>query len=302
MIRSMTGVGRAETTLARNKTKLIVEIRSANHKFMELNMKLPVVLASCENKVRELISEKIYRGSLQMAVSIHGINEDIGQNNGKYNRVLGLDFELLSNLLSLTRQLKKQYKITGELDVNTILQYPGMIVAVKPEEQERKNTTWLKARRAIIKALNTLNQMKKEEGVFLYKDFMRRVQKIALHLKNIEQRSKIIRKELQVKAVINSRNHRDLSAEQMSQLELLNSSKATTEEVVRLNSHIRSFMRSIRTPKIASVGRKLEFILAEMLREIETILAKGRDTQISRDGIQIKEEIDALREQVRNVE
>ncbi len=217
MIRSMTGVGRAETTLARNKTKLIVEIRSANHKFMELNMKLPVVLASCENKVRELISEKIYRGSLQMAVSIHGINnEDIGQNNGKYNRVLGLDFELLSNLLSLTRQLKKQYKITGELDVNTILQYPGMIVAVKPEEQERKNTTWLKARRAIIKALNTLNQMKKEEGVFLYKDFMRRVQKIALHLKNIEQRSKIIRKELQVKAVLNSRNHRDLSAEQMS--------------------------------------------------------------------------------------
>ncbi|MBS4015319.1 MAG: DUF1732 domain-containing protein [Candidatus Latescibacteria bacterium] len=301
MIRSMTGVGRAETSLARKKTKLIVEIRSANHKFIETNLKLPTALSGYEDKIRQLVSDNIFRGSIQMSVSIHGANEEINQNNLRYNRVLGLDYELLSNLMSLTRQLKKKYKIAGELDVNTVLQYPGMIVSVKSDVPDKTNSIWLKTKQTVNRALKALNKMKKEEGAFLYKDFLRRIQTIAMHLKSIEGRSKAIRKELHAKAVISTRN-RDASAAENNQIELLNSSRATTEEVVRLNSHIRSFVRTIRTKKIHSVGRKLEFILAEMLREIETILAKGRDTSISRDGIQIKEEIDALREQVRNVE
>jgi uncharacterized protein (TIGR00255 family) len=298
----MTGVGRAEASLARKKTKLIVEIRSANHKFIETNIKLPNALSGYENKIRELINDKIFRGSLQISISIHGVNGEINQNSLKYNRTLSLDYELLSNLINLTKQLKKNYKITGELDINTVLVYPGMIVSVKSDEADKKNIIWLKTKQTINKALSTLNKMKKEEGAFLYKDFTRRIQSIAVHLKSIERRSRTIRKELHAKAAANNRNHRQISLEQSMQIELLNSSRATTEEVVRLASHIRSFLRTIRTPKIKSVGRKLEFILAEMLREIETILAKGRDTSISQNGIQIKEEIDALREQVRNVE
>lgn len=297
----MTGVGRAETTLARKKTKLIVEIRSANHKFIETNIKLPVVLSAYENKIRQLVSDKIFRGSLQMSISVHGASEEINQNNQKYNRVLSLDYELLSNLMGLSRQLKKHYKIAGELDINTVLAYPGMIVSVKSDAPDKQNSIWLKTKRTITRALNSLNKMKKEEGAYLYKDFVHRVQTIALHLKNIERRSRAIRKDLHAKAVTSTRS-RDASAADNNQIELLNSSRATIEEVVRLNSHIRSFLRTLRAPKIHSVGRKLEFILAEMLREIETILAKGRDTAISRDGIQIKEEVDALREQVRNVE
>jgi len=298
MIRSMTGVGRAETVLAKSKVKLVVEIRSANHKFLDLNMKLPIPLLGYESKVRELVSKKVFRGSLQLMVNIQGINGDknaiSNQNDINYVRTLTLDNELLSNLLDLSKKLKENYKIGGDLNINTILTFPGLVVPARQIEQNRNKEIWQQARKTIIKTLTSLNKMKSEEGAFLYKDFIKRVTTTSKLLKNIEKRSKVIRQELKDKIIPNQ--------EQGTQLELLNAARATTEELVRLSSHTRAFLRAIKRKKLRSVGRKLEFILSEMLRETETILAKGRDTLISRDGIAIKEEVDALREQVRNVE
>ncbi|MEO0075052.1 MAG: YicC/YloC family endoribonuclease [candidate division WOR-3 bacterium] len=302
MIRSMTGVGRAESLLAGKKTKVVVEVRSANHKYLEVNMKLPNVLSGYENQIKELISSKINRGSIQLSITIQGANDELNQSRLKFNRTLSLDYELLANLIDLAKQLKRRYKLSGDLDVNTVLTYPGMIVAVRADEQEKQKNIWLRTKQAINKALDVLNNMKKEEGAFLYQDFMRRIQRISQLLKNIEVRSNTLRRQVQEKALVNYVNPSEHNSEASNNQELLGASRATAEEVVRLNSHISSFLRTISGRATKSVGRRLEFILAEMLREIETILAKGRDTQISRDGIQIKEEIDALREQVRNVE
>jgi uncharacterized protein (TIGR00255 family) len=169
-----------------------------------------------------------------------------------------------------------------------------MVVPAKTLAQNKNKDLWQHVHKTTIKALASLNKMKGEEGAFLYRDFVRRITTIMQSLKNIEKRSKIIRQELKEKIIPNT--------EQGAQLELLSVSRAIAEELVRLSSHTRAFLRTIRTKNIRSVGRKLEFILSEMLRETETILAKGRDTSISRDGIAIKEEVDALREQVRNVE
>lgn len=296
MIRSMTGVGRAETQLLKQKAKMIVEIRSANHKFLELNMKLPTQLLGYEGEVRELIGKKVFRGALQLSVNIQGQSED-RNSTAHYStraRTLTLDYELLNNLLDINKELKENYKLSGELNVNTIFSFPGVIVPVKSNEQDKNQATWRQAQRAINKALISLNKMKIEEGAHLYRDFIKRVKTILQLIKNIEKRSKTIRKEVRLKIIPN--------IDQSAQLELLNASKATTEELVRLASHTRAFHRAIAGKKICSVGRKLEFILSEMLRETETILAKGRDTTISREGITIKEEVDALREQVRNVE
>ncbi len=298
----MTGVGRAESLLAGKKTKVVVEVRSANHKYLEVNMKLPNVLSGYENQIKELISSKINRGSIQLSITIQGANDELNQSRLKFNRTLSLDYELLANLIDLAKQLKRRYKLSGDLDVNTVLTYPGMIVAVRADEQEKQKNIWLRTKQAINKALDVLNNMKKEEGAFLYQDFMRRIQRISQLLKNIEVRSNTLRRQVQEKALVNYVNPSEHNSEASNNQELLGASRATAEEVVRLNSHISSFLRTISGRATKSVGRRLEFILAEMLREIETILAKGRDTQISRDGIQIKEEIDALREQVRNVE
>lgn len=298
MIRSMTGVGRAETVLKRRKAKLIVEVRSANHKFVELNLKVPTLLMGYESQIRELVSKKVFRGALQLSVNIQGSNGNktttANHNDSDYMRALTLDYELLNNLLELSNTLKDDYKIHGELNINTVMSFPGMVVPTKLIDQDANQLVWQQTRKTVVKALVSLNKMKGEEGAFLYKDFVKRIAKIMQMLKNIEKRSKAIRQELKKKIIPNQ--------EQGTQIELLNASKATTEELVRLSSHTRAFSRAIKGKKIRSVGRKLEFILSEMLRETETILAKGRDTLISRDGIAIKEEVDALREQVRNVE
>lgn len=296
MIRSMTGVGRAETFLRSKKTKLIVEIRSANHKFLELNMKLPTILLGYESKIRELFAYKISRGSLQMAVNIQGASDEKNNNHNEptYMRTLTLDYEILTSILNINKELKHKYKLDGELNVNTVFAFPGIIVPAKNNPDNKNKEIWLETKKIIIKSISSLNKMKCEEGAFLYKDFIKRITTITRALNNIERRSKTIRRELKKKAIPNH--------EQGAQTELLNASRATTEEMVRLSSHTRAFLRAIKGKKIRSVGRKLEFILSEMLRETETILAKGRDTSISRDGIAIKEEVDALREQVRNVE
>jgi len=296
MIKSMTGTGRAETALRARKAKLIVEIRSSNHKFFELNMKLPTPLAGFESVIRETISHKISRGAIQATVIIQSANGDksSNQHENTYTKTLTLDYDLLSNLLNLTRTLKQDYKISGDINVNTIMSFPGMIVPAKTLEQNKNRELWQHVQKTMIKALGALDKMKREEGAFLCRDFVRRITIITHALKSIEKRSKIIRHELNKKMIPN--------IEQSAQIELLSASRAIAEELVRLSSHTRAFLRTIRTKNIKSVGRKLEFILSEMLRETETILAKGRDTSISRDGIAIKEEVDALREQVRNVE
>jgi len=296
MIRSMTGTGRAEAILKPHKAKLIIEIRSSNHKFFELSLKLPTVLAGYESSIREAISRKIYRGSIQLAIIIQGANGDksSNQNEHSYTRTFTLDYDLLANLLDLSKALKEDYKISGDININTILSFPGIVVPAKTLAQNKNKDLWQHVHKTTIKALASLNKMKGEEGAFLYRDFVRRITTIMQSLKNIEKRSKIIRQELKEKIIPNT--------EQGAQLELLSVSRAIAEELVRLSSHTRAFLRTIRTKNIRSVGRKLEFILSEMLRETETILAKGRDTSISRDGIAIKEEVDALREQVRNVE
>ncbi len=302
MIKSMTGTGRAETILRARKAKLIVEIRSSNHKFFELNMKLPTALASFESVIRETISHSISRGAVQVAVIIQGANgeKSSGQHENTYTKALTLDYDLLANLLDLEKTLKRDYNISGDINVNTIMSFPGIIVPAKTLEQNKSKELWQHVQKTMFKALASLDKMKREEGAFLYQDFIRRITTIMHSLKSIEKRSRIIRQELNKKMIPTTtlRNGVDQSA----QIELLSASRAIAEELVRLSSHTRAFLRTIRAKNIKSVGRKLEFILSEMLRETETILAKGRDTSISRDGIAIKEEVDALREQVRNVE
>lgn len=296
----MTGVGRAESMLRHKKAKLTVEIRSSNHKFLELNMKLPNSLLSYEGEIREIISKNVMRGSLQLMINISGTNSDRTSNHAEagYPHSFTLDYDLLTNLLNIKKELKEKYLLEGELNINTVLAFPGIIVPSKPTEINKNKEIWVQAQKSIVKALHSLNKMKREEGAFLYKDFVRRIKTVLTLTKHIERRSRRIRQELHKKTLVNNFAERN-EATQSPQIDLL---KATTEELVRLSSHTKAFLRTIRTKKIRSVGRKLEFILSEMLRETETILAKGRDTLISRDGIAIKEEVDALREQVRNVE
>ncbi|MEO0091908.1 MAG: YicC/YloC family endoribonuclease [candidate division WOR-3 bacterium] len=302
MIRSMTGVGRAEASIPHRGIKITWEIRSSNHRFLELNMKLPPILDGYENKVREIVRQNVFRGTLQLSVTIQG--SDNGKTlNSNQPRLLTLDTDLLNNLIRISKKLKEDYNISGELNVNTVISFPGIVVPAKTTEVNKNEMLWARTKSALVKALTALNKMKREEGTFLYRDFIKRINNILKLLKDIEKRTKIVREEIKEKILeertssIQSDNNKDIE----NQLFPLTKSDIT-EERIRLLSHTKAFIRAIKSKRMQSVGRKLEFILSEMLRETETMLAKARDTAISRDGIAIKEEIDALKEQVRNVE
>ncbi len=302
MIRSMTGVGRAEVNIPHRGTKLIIEIRSSNHRFLELNMKLPSILEGYENRIREIVRQNVFRGSLQLSVTIQGSESDKTLNNHQ-SKLLTLDTDLLNNLIRLSKRLKDDYSISGELNVNTVLSFPGIVIPAKSIEVNKNEIIWTRTKSALIKALTALNKMKREEGSFLYQYFIKRINNILKLLKDIESRIKSVRKEIKEK-ILEERTISTLSdnnKEIETQLVPLTKSDIT-EERIRLLSHTKAFVRAIKSKRMQSVGRKLEFILSEMLRETETMLAKARDTAISRDGIAIKEEIDALKEQVRNVE
>lgn len=297
----MTGVGRAEIVLA-DKNKVIVEIRSTNHRYFELSTKLPEVLLNYESQIRKIVNKKILRGSIQLAVNIISDGDAhqkllIPQLTNKSEQFFSnfkLNYDLLMNLLAISKELKEKFNLSGELNINTILSFPNIILPVQRTESNRKKIKWQTIKQVINKAIDNLNLMKQTEGEFLYKDFIYRIKIICQKLANIKKRSQKLQQQVRKKTIAISNKS--------EQIELLNGQRIITEEIVRLNSHIRTFMRTLKYQGAQSIGRKLEFILAEMLRESETILAKAKDVLIVRNGIAIKQEIDVLREQARNIE
>ncbi|MEO0081681.1 MAG: YicC/YloC family endoribonuclease [candidate division WOR-3 bacterium] len=291
MIKSMTGVARVETRLVPSNGRIAVDIRSVNHKFFELVSALPPALAGHEGEIRELVRSRIRRGYVQIQIDL---DESADTPSLAVNHGLARDY------VRLARELQMQYRLPGTLDINTILSFPGLIVAKKSERSRRR--LWYQCRRIITQALSQLNRMKSIEGVALVRDMRRRVRKIQAAVRQIEAR---------VPKRLAERRQNFLS--QLETLKVEVDPKRVLEEVayiadkvdiheecVRLKSHCSMFLRALRVSSTS--GKKLDFIAQEMLRETDTMAAKARDVVVSRRAIEIKGEIEKLKEQVRNVE
>jgi uncharacterized protein (TIGR00255 family) len=289
----MTGVGRAEAILMPWKTKISVEIRSLNHKYLETTQRLPSSLANYENEIRDLIKSRIPRGYIQFSMSLE---ENVPM------PTLILDEALLTNYLNLTKQLKEKAGLCGDLDVNTIIAFPGIITTDKVEKETEK--VWKQVKMVVIQALKRLIKMKQEEGRALAKDFRKRIKNIIRAVTAIEKR---VPKRLQER-------RKNLMA-QLKELKVNSDPKRVLEEIayiserldlheecVRLRSHCVMFRNCLTEPATDGLGKKLDFILQEILRETDTLSAKARDLYISQKGIAMKEEIEKLKEQARNVE
>ncbi|MEO0079963.1 MAG: YicC/YloC family endoribonuclease [candidate division WOR-3 bacterium] len=290
MIRSMTGVGRAEAVLRPGNSRITVDIRSVNHKFLELIPSLPSELADYESEIRELVRRRVRRGYVQVRVNLEEMTE---------GPRLVVDHRLVRDYVRLARELQKRYRIGGELNINTLLSQPGVVACQRP--QASRAQLWRVCRRVIVQALSQLVRMKQTEGAALARDLRRRIHRIRQALKEIERR---VPKRLQ--------ERRDNLVAQLKELNVEANPRRVLEEVafiterldiheecVRLKSHCSMFLRALTR---VSSGKKLDFIAQEMLRETDTLAAKARDLVISRRAIEIKGEIERLKEQVRNVE
>jgi len=262
------------------------EIRSANHKYLEITQKLPPELEEYAEDFKGIIRRYCKRGFISSSIKI----ED------RY-LPLSLNRQRLKKYISLLNLLEKDFPVKKEIKLSDIFSLPNLI-GLEPKGRQKIISS---ARQALKMALQRLLQMRKEEGENLHKDFAFRLRRIIYSLQAIKDRlsQRLEKKRSALKRRL-QKTFTTLPENKIEEeLSLLAQRLDVSEELTRLRSHCRLLSSSL---KRESAGRRLEFILLEMLRETETLLAKCRDFPIAKKIIIIKEEIEKMREQARNVE
>ncbi|HPC73028.1 MAG TPA: YicC family protein [Syntrophales bacterium] len=294
MIRSMTGYGRAETV--HEGRKWVVEIRSLNHRFMEVIVRLPGALTPLEMEIKKKVGEKLTRGRVDVTVQM-----DIPGSTGSAMQY-ELDLPLLRNYLELLNRIRAELKIREKADLDTVSRFREIFV---PSERKLDAAqAWEVLKDVLEGALTKLVRMREREGEVLRKDFAARLEKIREILRMMKTRIPEVVQEYQRKL---SERVRELTGgleidgmRLAQEVALLAEKTDITEEIVRLESHIDQVSKLLDSRD--AVGRKIDFLLQEMCREVNTMGSKSSDVVVSHQVIELKSEITKLREQVQNVE
>ncbi len=292
MIRSMTGYGRGERVAG--DIKYISEARSLNHRFLEINVRLPQPATVYEWEIRRLASSLFSRGRIDINVNMEGaIGSEIS---------IELNIPLVEEYIRIMRELKDRFKLMGEISIDSILHLKDVIIFKEREGWKEEMKDALMG--AVSDSLNALRAMRIEEGKIMEESIRQSISRINGYLGEIRER----RKE-SVRAYVESIKERmreilqgmSISEERLYQEAALLAEKYDiTEEISRITSHIAQFLTAVESEGAA--GRKLDFILQEIFRETNTISAKTQDISIIRSSLEIKNELEKIREQVQNVE
>ena len=292
MIRSMTGFGKG--ALKTKKGTFTVEVRTLNHKFLEITPKLSNGLALFDERVKSLVKNKVKRGKVYLNLT-HDMTEDTSTN-------ITVDEKLAKKYLNKLEKLKKKLNLGGAITLPEVISFPGVINYKLMEKDIAK--FWPYIKEATEKALKNLIKDREKEGSSLFIDLTKRARKIknigsgikknATHdVHNYKRRLQGRIKELSGGYTIDKGR---LEVE----VALFAKNSDITEELTRLASHIRNFTRTIK--KSGEVGKKLDFISQELHREINTVGSKSSGFNISKGVIEVKTEIEKIREQLKNIE
>ncbi|MGB9808563.1 MAG: YicC/YloC family endoribonuclease [Caldanaerobacter sp.] len=290
MIKSMTGYGRSE--IQDKGYKVSVEVRSLNHRFLDINLRINKLLSGLEERVREFVGEKIKRGRVDLS-----INFDV------YDKTLNfikIDYPLLEEYLKAFSEVKSKFSLEGSITVHDLINLPEVI---KLENEEvNLEEVWEVLERALEDALKKLVNMRISEGKKLYVDVAKRLEKITRIVERVEDLSSTMVEDYQRRL---EQRIKELGVEVepmriAMEVALIADRACITEEITRLKSHISQFESSLEEEE--PVGKKLDFILQEMNREANTIASKAIDYRISKEVINLKDEIEKIREQIQNIE
>jgi uncharacterized protein (TIGR00255 family) len=287
----MTGFGSAEGMVG--AAGVSVEIRTVNHRFFNPSIKLPGPFAKWEGDVRELLRQRIARGHVALTARVErepgkgaGINE---QRFGEYVAAL--------------RDLQKKYGLTDKLDAATILGLPDV---VDTHIEERESGAVGDLLTIIEQAIGSLRQMRAEEGARLAVFLLERIMLVEEGVKRIRERApvrlteQVTRLKKSVKELSSGAN---VDQQRLAQeVAILADKLDIAEELDRFDSHIGSFRQSVQESGAEPVGKRLGFLLQEMVREANTTGSKANDAAILADVVMIKEELERIREQVENIE
>jgi uncharacterized protein (TIGR00255 family) len=288
----MTGFGAAEGTTG--LSRYAVEIRSVNHRFCEIVVRLPREFAPLEDQVRAIVQGRVLRGRVDVAI--------IRQDHGKRTRAVKADLDLATAYASALNDLKRALSISGPLDLPTLVSLPDLIRI--EEQKEDLEVSWAALATGIADAVDRLVAMRDTEGARLGADLARRVERLDEHIGAIEGRAPSVVEEYHARLV---RRVAELTTgvtidpgRLATEIAMFADRTDVTEEITRFRSHLVQFQSTLNAD--GAVGRTLEFIVQELGREANTIGSKANDLAITRRVIAVKGELESLREQIQNVE
>ena len=288
----MTGYGRSQALI--DGSRIEIELRSVNHKFCEVSIRLPRLLASHETRIKKKLQQRFLRGRLDLQVILNGA--------GELDRRLELDLPLARQYHRLLQDLKAMLRLKGEIDLSLFSNFKNIITV---KEQPSISRRLIKTLDDLLdQAAKGLENMRVREGRILSRDLTRRLVRVRKAIALVKTR--IPNLNLEHKRKLQSRINRltqgvviDPSrVEQEAALFAIRSD--VSEEVTRMESHIGQFAKMLHSTD--PIGRSLDFLIQEMHREVNTLGSKGNDVYVSKQVIFMKSEIEKLREQVQNIE
>lgn len=292
MIKSMTGFGRSEIT-GRNR-KFTVEIKAVNHRYLDVNIKMPKKLNYFEASIRAELKNYIARGKVDIFISYEDMGEsDLGV---RYNRALAEEY------LRYLNQMAEEFGLDNDVRVSTLSHYPD--VFTMEEQSENEEEIWQELKKAVDEAAQMFVEARIAEGGHLRDDLVAKLDAMLHIVAFIEERSPQMIEEYRKR--LEERIHELLEDKNVDETRLLTEVAifadrvCIDEELVRLRSHIETTKNTLLEG--GSIGRKLDFLAQEMNREANTILSKSNDLEISNRGIELKTEIEKVREQIQNIE
>lgn len=292
MIKSMTGFGRAEAVT--KEWKITVELKSVNHRYLDLNIKMPRKLNLFEGQVRNLMKTYMQRGKVDIFITYEDYTA--GSVALKYNRDLAAEY------LGYLKEMEQEFQLKNDVSVTMLSRYPEVLTMEEQPVNEEK--LWNCLEMPLREACKKFVETREREGEHLKKDLLMKLDGLDEKVCAVEKRSPEVVQAYREK--LETKVHELLEDSQVddnriaAEVVLFSDKICNDEETVRLHSHIRG-MRKILTEQ-EGVGRKLDFMAQEMNREANTILSKSSDIQVSDIAIDLKTEIEKIREQIQNIE
>lgn len=290
---SMTGFGRGE--YKDDDYYFLVECKTINHKYSDINVRLPRKISFLEDKIRNLVKDYVKRGRVDLYIKLDLLgSEDVN---------LKFDEALATQYVNILKQIKDKFDLVDDISVMNIAKFPDVVKSEEKEEDE--DLLWSMLRKALEEALRKLKEMRSEEGKKLSDDIIMRCDLLKNYIEEIEKYSYNVvidyKEKLNVRISEMLENPSILDENRLAQEVAIYADKSSiTEEIVRFRSHIDQLKKTV--VKNDSIGRKIDFLIQEMNRETNTIGSKSSDLNITNLVVEVKSELEKIREQIQNIE
>lgn len=293
MIRSMTGFGHGEVSNDKNQ-KVTVEMKSVNHRYCDISLKLPKKLAMFEANIRNIMKEYASRGKIDIYVSYEDLSETAVSLH--YNQAMAEEY------MQVFKKMQEDFNIETKITAEALAKYPEVVTI--EEVQQDEEVWWELLEAALRQAAEKFVETRTIEGANLKRDLLGKLDQMAADVTFIEERSPQIIAEYRSKLEEKVKEFlEDSTIEEnriVAEVTLYADKIAVDEEIVRLQSHISSMTDVLESDE--SIGRKLDFMAQEMNREANTILSKSSDVDLADHAIELKTNVEKVREQIQNIE